>query len=109
MENKILSLIGLAYRSRNMVSGEDTVLKELKKGSISLVIVAGDSSANTKKKFNDKCSYRNIKIVEFSTKESLGRAIGKEYRGVIGIKDINFSRRILELLGGEAFVKDKSI
>lgn len=109
MESKVLSLIGLAYKSRNLVSGDDTVLKELKKGTIKLVIIAADSSENTKKKFRDKCSYRNVQMIEFSTKEDLGKAMGKEFRGIIGIKEKNFSQRILELLGGEAFVKDKSI
>ena len=50
-KQKIYSYIGLAMRAGQVVSGDDTTLKELKKGKISLVIVADDASENTKKLF----------------------------------------------------------
>ena len=56
-QNKIYSLLGLAMRGRNLVSGEFQTEDAVKKGSAMLVIVAEDASANTKKLFHDKCSY----------------------------------------------------
>ncbi len=109
MRNKIFSFLGLAMRSGNLVSGEDATLLELKKNKIKLVLIAEDASENTKKTFMDKSQFRNIEYVLFGNKEELGKAIGKEYRAVIGIKDENFARKIKQLLGGEAFVKDKSL
>ena len=45
MENKkILSLLGLATRSRNVVSGEFMTEKSVKEGTAKLVIVAGDAT-----------------------------------------------------------------
>ena len=97
-EKKILSLLGLIMKSGNIVSGEDTVLGEIKKKNLSLVIVASDASENTKKKFRDKCSYRGVSMVEFSTKETLGSALGKGIRSVVGIKDSKISKKIKGLM-----------
>ena len=45
-QNKIYSLLGLAMRGRNLVSGEFQTEDAVKKGSAMLVIVAEDASAN---------------------------------------------------------------
>ena len=52
-QNKIYSLLGLAMRGRNLVSGEFQTEDAVKKGSAMLVIVAEDASANTKKLFHE--------------------------------------------------------
>ena len=97
-EQKIYSYIGLAMRAGKAVSGDDTTLKGLKKGKLSLVIVADDASDNTKKLFKDKSSYRKINQIYFATKVELGLAIGKAPRAVIGIKDKALSQKIIELV-----------
>ena len=97
-EDKIYSLLGLATRAGKIVSGDDSTLLELKRGNVKLVIVAQDSSDNTKKLFKDKSSYRNINYVYFSNKLQLGYAIGKAPRAVLGVKDINFANKMLELI-----------
>ena len=71
-QNKIYSLLGLAMRGRNLVSGEFQTEDAVKKGSAMLVIVAEDASANTKKLFHDKCSYYEVPVYEYGTKEELG-------------------------------------
>ena len=43
-QNKIYSLLGLAMRGRNLVSGEFQTEDAVKKGSAMLVIVAEDAS-----------------------------------------------------------------
>lgn len=97
-EEKIYSFLGLATRAGKIVSGDSSTLLELKRGNVKLVIVSEDASDNTKKLFKDKSSYRNIPYVYFSNKLQLGYAIGKAPRAVLGIKDINFSNKILELM-----------
>ena len=64
-QNKIYSLLGLAMRGRNLVSGEFQTEDAVKKGSAMLVIVAEDASANTKKLFHDKCSYYEVPVYEY--------------------------------------------
>lgn len=84
---KVLSLLGLAARGRNLVSGEFSTENAVKDGSAWLVIVSEDASANTKKLFRDKCSFYEVPIYELGTKEGLGRAIGKEIRASLAVTD----------------------
>ena len=95
---KIHSLLGIAMRAGKLVSGEDGTMIDLKKGKLNLVIVAEDASNNTKKLFKDKSAFRKVNYIELSTKSELGISIGKDSRAVIGIKDIGFAKKIVELI-----------
>ena len=53
-KKKIASLLGLAAKSRNLVSGEYMTETAVKNGSARLVIVSEEASANTKKLFSNK-------------------------------------------------------
>lgn len=96
--DKIHSLLGLAMRAGKLVSGEDGTMLDLKKGKLNLVIVAADASNNTKKLFNDKSSFRKVQCIELSSKSDLGNCVGKESRAVIGVKDIGFAKKIIDLM-----------
>ncbi len=100
-QNKVLSLLGIAMRGRNVVSGEFQTLEAIKSGSAMLVIVAEDASDNTKKLFNDKCSFYEVPIKRFSTKAELGRAIGKDYRSSVGVIDAGLADAIIKQLEKE--------
>lgn len=52
-----------------------------------MVIVADDSSDNTKKNFRNMCEYYKVPVYFFSNKEELGHAIGKEFRASLAILD----------------------
>lgn len=105
MNDKVYALIGLAQKAGRLVSGENACIIDIKKGKSELVIIAEDSSDNTKKQFENMCGYRNIPVVVFGTKALLGKYTGKGYRAVICVKDHHFARSIIQKLsGGEAFV-----
>lgn len=70
------------------------VEKAIKEQNIYLVILAEDASQNTKKKFSNMCTYRNIELIEFSDKYTLGKALGKDIRATIGILDEQFAKNI---------------
>mgnify|MGYP000355684002 FL=1 len=61
-QDKVLSLIGLATKAGQTASGEFMTEREVKTGRAALVIVAGDSSDNTKKKFRDMCEFYKVPI-----------------------------------------------
>ena len=84
-DEKIYSFIGLAMRAGKIVSGDDSTFLEMKRNKVKLVIVADDA-------------YRSIPLVYFSTKLQIGLAIGKSPRAVLGIKDENFAKKIIELI-----------
>ncbi|MBW7473255.1 ribosomal L7Ae/L30e/S12e/Gadd45 family protein [Paenibacillus oenotherae] len=98
MKHKALSLLGMAMRAGKLVTGDETVLKTVKQGKARLVILAGDASDNTKKKYRDKCSTYNVKLVEAFDRISLGEAIGKSERVLIAVTDAGFSASITRSL-----------
>ena len=61
-QNKALSLLGLATKAGKVASGEFCTEKEVKSGRAALVIVAGDASENTKKRFRNMCSFYKVPI-----------------------------------------------
>ncbi|MBB6216521.1 ribosomal protein L7Ae-like RNA K-turn-binding protein [Anaerosolibacter carboniphilus] len=98
MDKKILSFFGLAQRSGNLITGEDTCEIHIKKGHVRLVIVPQDASENTKKKFRDMCEFRKIQYVVFGRREELSSAVGKSNRAVYAIKDTAFASKIYSLI-----------
>ncbi len=97
IEKKMLSLLGLATKAGKIVSGEFPTETAIKSGTATLVVIAQDASNNTKKLFQDKCSFYNIPIMILGTKEELGHAIGKEYRASLAILDAGFSEAMIKL------------
>lgn len=95
---KVLSLLGLAARGRNLVSGEFSTENAVKNGSAQLVLVSEDASANTKKLFTDKCSFYEVPMYVCGTKESLGKAIGKEIRASIAVTDAGLADSMIKRL-----------
>ncbi|MCI5900994.1 MAG: ribosomal L7Ae/L30e/S12e/Gadd45 family protein [Blautia sp.] len=96
--NKTLSLVGLATKAGKTVSGEFSTEKAVKTGKGFLVLVAGDASENTKKKFRNMCSFYEVPVYFLSDKESLGRAMGKEFRASLAVQDENFAKAIIREL-----------
>ncbi|MCM1495440.1 MAG: ribosomal L7Ae/L30e/S12e/Gadd45 family protein [Bacteroides sp.] len=92
--DRVFSLLGLATKAGKVVSGEFSTEKAIKSGKAFLVIVAEDASANTKKAFSDSCSYYQVPIAIYGTKETLGHGIGKQMRASVAVIDANFGREI---------------
>ena len=92
--NKIYSLLGLAARSRNVVSGEIATEKAVKTGSAVLIIVSKDASDNTIKMFRNMCNFYNVPFFQYGTKEELGHAMGKEMRSSLAVTDNGFAQSI---------------
>ena len=97
-QNKVLSLLGIAAKGRNLVSGEFQTLEAIKKGTAMLIIIAEDASDRTKKLFNDKCSFYEVPVICFETKEELGRAIGKDLRTSLGVCNAGLADAIMKQL-----------
>lgn len=92
--DKALSALGMAMRAGKVVTGDEIVLKAIRTGKAKLVIIAGDASDNTKKKFNDKCHSYEVNLFITHDRASLGRAIGKLDRVVLAVTDVQFSKLI---------------
>ena len=80
--------------------GADSVENDIKKKTIKLVIVAEDSSNRTKDKFKGICENYDVPIIQFGNIETLSKAIGKNNKAIIGIKDVNLSKEIKKINNG---------
>ena len=94
-------MIGLAARAGKVSSGEFSAERSISSGKAGLCILAEDVSENTRKHFNDMCSYRRIRIMGSDLPKSrLGHMIGKKDRAVITIDDPGFSKAIITIIEG---------
>ncbi|HEY5585574.1 MAG TPA: ribosomal L7Ae/L30e/S12e/Gadd45 family protein [Ruminiclostridium sp.] len=107
--DKVYSLLGLAKKAGQLLSGDETCERTIKSGKAVLVIVASDASENTKDKFKSMCNFRNLCYREYGEKLELGRYTGKEIRAVTCIVSKDFKNGLLKLIdnqinesGGEA-------
>ena len=82
--SKELSLLGLAAKAGRVVSGEFATEKAVKAGKARLVLVAGDASDNSKKKFSDMCAYYKVPIYSGGNKGGVGRCHWKGLPRVSG-------------------------
>ena len=99
--NKTLSLIGLATKAGKIASGEFCTEKEVKCGMAYLVIVANDASENTKKKFQNMCEFYEVPIYFYGDKDTLGHAMGKEFRASLAVTDPGFAKGIAKHIEAE--------
>ena len=93
-QSKVLSLISLATKAGKTASGEFCTEKEVKTGRAALVIVADDASNNTKKKFKNMCEFYEVPIYFYKDKDTLGHAMGKEFRASLAVLDEGFAKGI---------------
>lgn len=95
-ERSVYSLMGLSMRQGAVESGSFSAEKTIKAGSAKLVIIAEDASDNTKKEFTDMCTYYHVPFCIFGTKDTLGHAIGKEFRVIMALTNPGLSEKISE-------------
>ena len=100
-QNKVLSLIGLAMKAGRVVSGEFSTENAVKDGKACLVLISEEASDNTRKKFQNMCTYYKVPIYLYGTKNELGRAMGKEFRASLAVTDAGFSDAIWNQLSKE--------
>lgn len=98
MRSRVLSMIGIAAKSGNVVSGEFSTEKAVKTMKAYLVIVSEEASANTTKMFTNMTDYYEVPMYCFGTKDELGSCIGKEFRASLAIVDENLANAIIKKL-----------
>jgi len=97
-EKQIYSLIGLCQKAGYIKAGEFQTEKFVKNGQAFLVIVAGDASDNTKKKFKNMADYYKVPYFEFGIKDLLGNSIGCEFRASLAVINKGLADKIITKL-----------
>lgn len=96
--DKVLSMLSIAAKSGSVASGEFSTEKAVKENRAYLVIVAGDSSDNTKKMFEHMTDYYGVPMYVYADKETLGHCIGKEFRASLAVINEGLAHSIEEKL-----------
>ena len=91
--DRVLNTLGLAYRAKKVVLGEE-VLNQIDK--VKLLIIANDISDKSRERFLKKCSYYKIDYIDCFRSEDISNALGKETIKVVGIIDEGFRKSILK-------------
>ncbi|MBO4910044.1 MAG: ribosomal L7Ae/L30e/S12e/Gadd45 family protein [Lachnospiraceae bacterium] len=95
-QDKVLSLLGIAQKSGNIAGGETQVLESIRDGTAMCVVIAGDASDGSKKMYTDKCKYYEVPYAYYSDREHLGKAVGKDLRSALAVKDEGLCRAIMK-------------
>lgn len=91
MKSKVLSLMGFAKKSGNLVSGVNTCSFNMAKGKVKLVILAEDISENSEKKIMKDVRKYGVDHIKYGAAEELSHATGAEGRTVFAVLDENFA------------------
>lgn len=97
-QDRILSMISLATKAGKTVSGEFSVEKAVKEKKTFLVVVSDEASDNTKKMFKNMCSFYNVPLYFYGTKENLGHFMGKEFRASLAVTEKGLADSVMKQL-----------
>ncbi len=102
MKRKVISYLGFAKKSGNLVSGVNTCTFTMAKKKAKLIILAEDISENSEKKIMKEIRKYGVDHVKYGTGEELSHAVGTTGRSVFAVCDENFKEVILDEINGEA-------
>lgn len=107
-QGTILSTIGLARRSGDLIIGLDSIKMELSKGERLYILVAMDHSDNLIRSLAGYKARKQCLITTMSNcdRSCISRAIGITNTQVVAVKEsTGFYRKLLQLVseGGDAF------
>ena len=97
-DKKVYQSLGLAVKAGQAASGAFACEEAVRKRKALLLILAGDASAVTKKKFSNMAAYYGIPLVEFGSMSELGKAMGKDERAVAVVTGTGFAQMIRQNL-----------
>ena len=99
--NRALSMISLATKAGKTKSGEFMTEKR----SQGRTRASGDCGRRRigqyKKKFQNMCDFYKVPIYFFEDKDTLGHAMGKEFRASLAVTDAGFAKGIRKHLDME--------
>ena len=97
---KLYGLLGLAKKAGKIVAGTDACLEAIEKKNIYIILLAKDASERTKNLFYKKGKQFSIMVVDILSMEELSKAIGKQNKVVIGVKEKGFAQAIEKIING---------
>jgi ribosomal protein L7Ae-like RNA K-turn-binding protein len=96
--DEALNIVGLAYRARKTVLGEEVYHRI---GKVRIILIASDISEKSRQRAEKKCYFYDIGHIDCFTAEELSAAIGRNNVRLIGIIDEGFKDALLKKLKKE--------
>ncbi len=98
MNQRLLSLLGIARRAGRLSPGFDAAADSMKKGRSSLLLLAGDLSERTAEAIAYKAEQAGVETITVDiSMEFMGNAVGKKKTGIISVNDNGFAEKIKTL------------
>lgn len=99
VDQKIFSLLGMARKSGQLISGSNAIIEALRKTkSIDLVVIATDISEAIGQKIRTLAERSDIHCVQLCDKQRFGQMLGKEERSVIAVQAGSLASSLLNEL-----------
>ena len=95
MKQKVISYLGFAKKSGNLLTGVNTCTFAMNKGKVRLMVLADDISENSEKKIMKEIRKHGVKYVKYGDSAVLSQAVGSTGRNVFAVCDENFAEVIL--------------
>lgn len=99
-KQKVFGLLGICTKAGKIVFGSQACEELVEKKKAKLIIIADNAAERTKKNFRSICQRNNVDCITFGQIDEMSKAIGKENKAILGIKDKNLSNEILKIING---------
>ncbi len=98
MNDKLLSMLGLARRAGRLSCGFDASVDSMKIGKSALLLLANDLSERTERAVKAKAEQYSVGYIMCGRDmSSIGNAIGKKMTGIISVNDSGFAEKLKAL------------
>lgn len=94
MREKIHSYLGFAKKSRGLISGFNSCLAGVEKGSVRLLVIATDTAESSVEKLVRSAKKTGTPVRIYSTKDRLSEMTGESGRGVFAITNKSLAAAI---------------
>jgi ribosomal protein L7Ae-like RNA K-turn-binding protein len=94
----MLRLVGLGVRSRGVVVGVEQVREAVKKGHVTLALVASDASQHSVAKVVPLLEAKRVEVLREVSSTDLGQAVGREQTAAVAVVDRELARGIRALM-----------
>jgi ribosomal protein L7Ae-like RNA K-turn-binding protein len=95
--SRLLGLIGLGYRARNVAVGVEAVRKELQAGKCWCVVVAEDASPRAVDKVVRLAAAKGVPLVPGPSAAAIGAQLGKPPVMAVGVRDRALASGMVQL------------
>jgi ribosomal protein L7Ae-like RNA K-turn-binding protein len=93
---KVVNLLSMAQRAKQVASGEHAVEKAFQEHKAELLLIAEDAAEETKAAYVKLAEKNHISFCYLLTREALGQCLGKNFRAAAVILDKGFSKAMEE-------------